>query len=73
MAIFFKLIGKDLLEAFSLWRSSRGIPYLVNWVNSDNTLLLDFQTEIGIQLFLKSAGKETKLFWKNFYLRRNLL
>jgi hypothetical protein len=61
MAPFFKLIGKDLLEAFSLWRSNRGIPYLVNWVNSDNTLLLDFQTEIGIQLFLKSAGKRDKI------------
>lgn len=66
MAPFFKLIGKDLLEAFSLWRSNRGIPYLVNWINSDNTLLLNFQTEIGIQLFLKSAGKRDKIILEEF-------
>lgn len=63
---FFKLTGKDLSEAFSLWRSIRDIPYLVNWVNSDNTLLLDFQTETGIQLFLKSVGKRNKIILEEF-------
>jgi hypothetical protein len=63
---FLKLRGKDLTEAFSLWRSIRDIPCQVNWGNSDNTLLLDFQTEIGIQLFLKSAGKRDKIILEEF-------
>ncbi|MFD2941827.1 lantibiotic dehydratase family protein [Flavobacterium notoginsengisoli] len=66
IATFLKLNGKNLFEAFSNWRISKNIPNLINWVNSDNTLLLDFQTEIGIQLFLKSAGKRNKIILEEF-------
>ncbi|UPZ17010.1 lantibiotic dehydratase family protein [Flavobacterium humidisoli] len=66
VASFLKLSGKDLFEAFSNWRISKDIPCLVNWVNSDNTLLLDFQTEIGIQLFLKSVRNRDKIVLEEF-------
>ncbi|RYJ39670.1 Lantibiotic dehydratase domain protein [Flavobacterium anhuiense] len=66
IASFLKLSGKDLFEAFSNWRISKDIPYLVNWVNSDNTLLLDFQTELGIQLFLKSVRNRDKIVLEEF-------
>ncbi|WP_316635045.1 lantibiotic dehydratase family protein [uncultured Flavobacterium sp.] len=66
MTPFFKLSGKSLFEVFSNWRINKNIPCLVNWVNSDNTLLLDFQTEIGIQLFLKSAQNKDKIILEEF-------
>ncbi|MDQ6527694.1 lantibiotic dehydratase family protein [Flavobacterium sp. LHD-85] len=66
IASFLKLSTKDLYEAFSKWRIRKYIPCLVNWVNSDNTLLLDFQTEIGIQLFLKSVRNRDKIVLEEF-------
>ncbi|SNR39989.1 lantibiotic dehydratase family protein [Flavobacterium sp. ov086] len=61
----------DLFEAFSNWRISKNIPYLVNWANFDNTLLLDFRTEIGIQLFLKSTQNRSKIILEEFLFAEN--
>jgi regulatory protein YycH of two-component signal transduction system YycFG len=35
-------------------------------IDSDNTLLVDFQTEIGIQLFLKSIQNKDKIILEEF-------
>ena len=63
---FFKLEETILFDVFSSWRVSKKIPRFVNWVNSDNTLLLDFQTEIGIQLFLKSIRNRDRIILEEF-------
>jgi len=61
----------DLLEAFSNWRINKNIPYLVNWANLDNTLLLDFRTEIGIELFLKSTHNRSRIILEEFLFSEN--
>ncbi|WP_337965394.1 lantibiotic dehydratase family protein [uncultured Flavobacterium sp.] len=68
---FLKVNNTDLFEVFSNWRIDKNIPYLVNWVNFDNTLLLDFRTEIGIQLFLKSTQNRTKIILEEFLFENN--
>lgn len=47
--------GSELLESFTEWKNQKNMPRYVNWVNFDNTLLIDLEKEIGIQLFLKSV------------------
>ena len=63
---FYKMDGILLFEAFSIWRKQRSIPSLVNWAHFDNTLLLDFETNIGIQLFLKSVVNHVKITLEEF-------
>ncbi|RDI53566.1 lantibiotic dehydratase family protein [Flavobacterium glaciei] len=63
---FYKMDGSQLFEAFSIWRKQRSIPRLVNWAYFDNTLLLDFEKEIGIQLFLKSVTNHAKITLEEF-------
>ena len=63
---FFKLNDSEIFGIFSDWRINKGIPRFVTWINSDNTLLLDFQTEIGIQLFLKSTQNKDKITLEEF-------
>jgi hypothetical protein len=52
---FYKQDNSSLVESFTIWRTKRNIPRFANWVHFDNTLLIDFEKEIGIQLFLKST------------------
>lgn len=68
---FLKLNNEGLFEAFSNWRISRKIPRFVNWVNSDNTLLLDLQTEIGIELLLNSVKNRDKTILEEFLFKEN--
>jgi hypothetical protein len=56
----------SLLGNFTTWRSQRNIPRFVNWVHFDNTLLIDFETEIGIQLFLKSVQNNSIINLEEF-------
>lgn len=63
---FLKLEKTVFFDVFSSWRASKKIPRFVNWVNSDNTLLLDFQTEIGIRLFLMSTKNRDKIILEEF-------
>ncbi|MBF4494634.1 lantibiotic dehydratase family protein [Flavobacterium sp. MR2016-29] len=63
---FFKMNDKQLSEAFSIWKSNRNIPQYVNWVNGDNTLLFDFETKIGVELFLKSVQNREKITLEEF-------
>ncbi|MBS7254037.1 lantibiotic dehydratase family protein [Flavobacterium branchiicola] len=60
------LKSTQLMDSFSNWRLTKNIPRYVNWVNSDNTLLLDFETETGIQLFLKSTQNRNKTILEEF-------
>lgn len=66
ISLFLKLNNSEVFKIFSDWRINKGIPRFVNWINSDNTLLLDFQTEIGIQLFLKSTQNKDKIILEEF-------
>ena len=54
------------MDFFTIWRTKRNIPRFVNWVYFDNTLLIDFETEIGIQLFLKSIQNQTIISLEEF-------
>ncbi len=63
---FNNIYGNQLFEAFSIWRNQRSIPRFANWVHFDNTLLLDFETNIGIQLFLKSVVNHVKITLEEF-------
>jgi len=63
---FSKIEASKLFEAFSAWRNERNIPQYVNWVNFDNTLLLDFEKEIGVRLFLKSVQNFSKISLEEF-------
>jgi hypothetical protein len=66
METFSKQSGYKLFEAFTTWRLARNIPRFVNWVNFDNTLLLDFEKGICVQLFLKSVRNFSKITLEEF-------
>jgi hypothetical protein len=63
---FYAQSSSSLLEIFTAWRTKRNIPRLVNWVHFDNTLLIDFEKEIGIQLFLKSVQNHSTINLEEF-------
>jgi len=63
---FYKMDGNPLFETFSSWRKERNIPRFANWAHFDNTLLIDFEQEIGIQLFLKSVVNHAKITLEEF-------
>ncbi|WP_202702574.1 lantibiotic dehydratase family protein [Flavobacterium sp. UGB4466] len=63
---FSKMNDKQLLEDFLKWRSQRNIPRYVNWANHDHTLLFDFETQIGVELFLNSVKNKDKITLEEF-------
>ena len=63
---FSKLEDTKLVTEFSDWKTNRNIPRFVNWVQFDNTLLLDFDKEICISLFLKSVQNHSKIILEEF-------
>ncbi|WP_428228696.1 lantibiotic dehydratase family protein [Flavobacterium sp.] len=63
---FYKMNDKQAYEEFLIWRSSRNIPQYTNWTNGDNTLLFDFETQIGMELFLKSVQNREKITLEEF-------
>lgn len=63
---FLKIEENKLLAVFSVWKKERDIPRFVNWVNSDNTLLLDLEKEICINMFLKSVQRYNKIILEEF-------
>ncbi|HEU4788848.1 MAG TPA: lantibiotic dehydratase family protein, partial [Flavobacterium sp.] len=63
---FYPQNNPSLFEIFTVWRNKRNIPRFTNWVHFDNTLLIDFETEIGIQLFLKSVRNHTNINLEEF-------
>lgn len=63
---FNKLEEYNLLYEFSIWKSKRDLPRYVNYVQYDNTLLLDLEREIGIRLFLKSVKISSKIIIEEF-------
>lgn len=70
----FYTFGKEFSkETFIKWKISNNIPSLVNWVHYDNTLLLDFDKEISIQLFLKSVKSFDTIVLEEFIFNDNLL
>ena len=63
---FLKLDDAPLFSSFLTWRTKRNITRFVNWVQFDNTLLLDFDKLICIQLFLKSVQNQSKIVLEEF-------
>ncbi|MDX6191268.1 lantibiotic dehydratase family protein [Flavobacterium sp. Fl-318] len=63
---FYQTDQKLLTEAFFNWRSGRNIPRFANWVHSDNTLLFDFESPIGIALFLNAVKQKEDFFLEEF-------
>jgi hypothetical protein len=65
-ASFYTKTDPSLLETFTNWRLERNIPRFVNWAHFDNTLLIDFEKEIGVQLFLKSTQNHSTIILEEF-------
>ena len=72
------LIDNDELEKatqsftqFQTWKQLKKIPQYVNLVHGDNTLLLDLNLEIGVQLFLKLAKPNSKIVLEEFLFDNN--
>lgn len=63
---FYKLNNAALLEQFTIWRNGKQLPKYVNWIPSDNTLLLDLEQLVCIELFLKSVEKYSKIVLEEF-------
>ncbi|WP_348811982.1 lantibiotic dehydratase family protein [Flavobacterium maritimum] len=66
IAILSKQEEHDLFGFFAAWRKERQISRFVNWVHFDNTLLLDLEKEICIQLFLKSVQSYSRIILEEF-------
>lgn len=63
---FYKLKSDKLFEVFSVWRKQRNIPRYANWVDFDNTLLLDFDSVICIKMLLASIKNFSKIILEEF-------
>lgn len=63
---FSKMNDKQFTEEFLKWRSQRNITRYVNWVNYDHTLLFDFETQTGVELFLNSVKNKEKITLEEF-------
>lgn len=63
---FYTMDKNQKTGEFLKWRSERNIPRFANWVNSDNTLLFDFESSICIELFLKSLKQKEQFFLEEF-------
>ncbi|WP_281234895.1 lantibiotic dehydratase family protein [Flavobacterium gelatinilyticum] len=63
---FYTMNQNHKTEEFLKWRLERNIPRFANWIDSDNTLLFDFESSICIELFLKSLKQEEEFFLEEF-------
>lgn len=63
---FFEINHEQCYNEFLIWRFSRNIPQYVNWIHGDNTLLFDFETQIGMNLFLKSFKNREEITLEEF-------
>lgn len=58
-------------EVFTKWRKERQLPRWMNWVHFDNTLLLDFDKELGAKLFVNAVKKQPKIILEEFLFMEN--
>ncbi|SHM78908.1 Lantibiotic dehydratase, C terminus [Flavobacterium xanthum] len=58
-------------EVFSKWRTERELPQWVNWIQFDNTLLLDFDKEFGARLLINAVKKQPKIILEEFLFMEN--
>jgi len=57
---------KNKFEIFATWRMNRGISRYVNWVDNDNTLWVDLEAEICVEMLLNSVTKFDKITLEEF-------
>jgi hypothetical protein len=62
----FYLTSSSSFELFTEWRMKKNIPRFVNLIDFDNTLLIDFENEIGMELFLKSVQNQSNFILEEF-------
>lgn len=67
---FFEINQEQCYTEFLIWRHSRNIPQYTNWTNGDHTLLFDFETQIGMKLFLKSFKNQEEINLEEFLFTR---
>ena len=58
-------------EVFTNWRKERQLPQWVNWIQFDNTLLLDFDNELGARLLINAVKKQPKIILEEFLFMEN--
>ncbi len=66
LAGFYKKTAANLFAAFTTWRNHRNINRFVNLVHYDNTLLLDFEAAICVEMFLKSVASNDTIILEEF-------
>lgn len=59
-------------EVFTKWKKERQLPRWVNWIQFDNTLLLDFDKELGAKLLINAVKKQPKIILEEFLFMENL-
>ncbi|MEO8234717.1 MAG: lantibiotic dehydratase family protein [Flavobacterium sp.] len=59
-------LKENLFQNFIIWKKDRNIPRFVNWVDYDNTLLLDLDQEICVKLFFRSIKNFNKVILEEF-------
>ncbi|MET3026046.1 lantibiotic dehydratase family protein [Flavobacterium sp. UW10123] len=63
---FYKTDESILKTDFLKWKLERNLPRFVNWIHGDNTLLLDFESLVSIQLFLNAIKSKEEFFLEEF-------
>lgn len=58
-------------EVFTNWRKERQLPQWLNWIQHDNTLLLDFDKELGARLLINAVKKQPKIILEEFLFMEN--
>ncbi|QZK88978.1 lantibiotic dehydratase family protein [Flavobacterium sp. CHNK8] len=58
-------------EVFTNWRKERQLPQWVNWIQFDNTLLLNFDKELGARLLINAVKKQPKIILEEFLFMEN--
>ena len=58
-------------EVFTNWRKERQLPQWLNWIQHDNTFLLDFDKELGARLLINAVKKQPKIILEEFLFMEN--
>ena len=51
---------------FNDWKCNRKITRFVNWTNGDNTLLIDLESDISVEMWLNSVKNYAKIILEEF-------
>jgi hypothetical protein len=68
---FLEMNCEQSYKNFLTWKSHRNIPQYINLISGDNTLLFDFETHIGMELFLNSFKNQEEIILEEFLFTKD--